>query len=96
MFIEKLRKEQLCEFFNTNNLAYFISKNMCEEENYLYVSIDWHSLGVNYRLYDFEGSTISNENEWRKFLYKIYGEEYRQEYEKYLQRIIENKLSYLK
>lgn len=65
------------------------------DEDYLYVSVDGDSMSVNYRLYDFEGSTVANETKWRRFLYEIFGETYKQEYEKFLKSEMEDKLSCL-
>lgn len=94
MFIEQLTIEQLCEFFKPKCGS--LHSHMCVEsrtkKEHLYVSID----NNNYRLYDFEGSTVSKENEWRNFLYNIFGEEYKVEYEKYLQAQTTLKLSNLK
>lgn len=95
MFIEKLTTEQICDFFKTKHLSHFISKSMYEEANHLYVSIDGDSMSINCRLYDFEGSTVENEDKWRNFLYGIFGEVYKQEYEKFLKSEIEYKLSCL-
>ena len=94
MFIENFTKQQLCGFFKTNYLSYFISSSVYDED-YLYVSVDGNSMSINYRLYDFEGSTVSSEDKWRKFLYKIFGETYKQEYENYLKSEMEYKLSCL-
>ena len=99
MFVEKLTKEQLCKFFAEEkydlsylqkNLTNFMSHGYNGEE-YLYVSISGESMSVNNRLYDFEGSTV-DETRWRRFLYEIYGEEYKNEYEKYLKEDMSLKL----
>lgn len=95
MFIERLTKEQLCSFFKTKDLSYFVSSGLYEEEAYLYVSIDGDSMSRNYRLYDFEGSTVSRQSEWRKFLYGIFGDEYKRKYKKYLYREAADKLACL-
>lgn len=95
MFIEKLTKEQLCQFFNKKHLTHFMSKDTYNEVPYLYVSISGESMSLNYRLYNFEGSTIPNEGEWRKFLFEIFGNEYKEEYKKYLQKQMDTKLACL-
>lgn len=91
MFVEKLTKEQLCDFFKTKHLSHFMSSSVYGED-YLYVSVDGDSMSVNYRLYDFEGSTVENESKWRNFLYSIFGEEYKAAYTEYLQEMMKEKL----
>lgn len=91
MFVDRLTKEQLSEFFEKKNLTSFMSRGYDGEE-FLYVSVDGDSMSVNYRLYDFEGSTVSSETKWRRFLYKLFGEEYKQKYEEYLKEDMSLKL----
>ena len=95
MFIERLTKEHLCEFFHKARISFYMSKSYGGEE-YLYVSYDTESMTVNNRMYDFEGSTVSSENKWREFLYSIFGQEYKDAYKAYLLSEMEEKLSYLK
>ena len=93
MFIEKLTVDDLKKFFNTQYVSCFMSKDIYGEE-YLYAStsLDEDAMTVNRRLYDFEGSTVANETKWRRFLYTKFGNEYIEEYKKYLDNKSKDKL----
>ena len=94
MFVEKLTNEQLCNFFDKKYVSFHI--DTYSKTPYLYVSYNNESMVINNRMYDFEGSTVSNETEWRNYLYSIFGEEYKNSYAEYLQKSIDEKLSNLK
>lgn len=93
MFVERLTKSQLCNFFNKENFCFFLDKSISEEDYHLYVSIDGESMSLNYRLYDFEGSKIPSETKWRRFLFETFGNEYKEAYKEYLQKQMESKLN---
>lgn len=94
MFIERLNKEQLCDFFrlegyciDEKDISFFIDGGIFNKnDEYLCVSIndDKKDVSLHYRFYDFEDSTISNEQRWRNYLYTIFGEEYKDAYKEYL------------
>lgn len=84
MFVQRLTKEQLCQFFETNSINMHVSKCMDEDEEHLYASYCPRSMNVNMRLYDFEGSTVTSETKWKKFLYGIFGQEYLNAYSQWL------------
>lgn len=97
MFIERLTNEHLCEFFGTSKVYLSLNNYVYgNEEKYLYVSYEYEghydTESKNERMYDFEGSTCSSETKWRKFLYKIFGEEYLIEYKKWLEKQMEFKI----
>ena len=105
MFIERLNKEQLCDFFrlegfliDEKDVSFFIDGGIFDKKReYLYVSIneDIQDICLHYRFYDFEGSTISKEQRWRNYLYTIFGEEYKDTYKEYLLNQIKEKLDSL-
>lgn len=88
MFIEKLSVEQVKEFLNSiypEKQGFDYSMIMPEESNpqkeYVYVNVerDRNDFNLNIRLEDYD-ATISCPNKWLKFLYKVFGEEYKQAY----------------
>lgn len=105
MFVERLTKEQIIDFFRTEgyvitnrNVTCFVQNELYHPENkYLYVCLDGDhfSIPINNRMYDFEGSTITNESKWRNFLYSIFEKEYKIAYKEYLQEEMDKKLSSL-
>ena len=97
MFVERLKEENLKFFFgDVYDLYFFIEKESRYDEKHLYCSYETkNEYTVNNRLYDFEGSTVSSETAWRRFMYSLFGEEYKQAYEKYLEEQKEMKLNEL-
>lgn len=89
MFIEKITEEQLKGFFCEDMIQSIMSHSFENKiginESYLYVT---HRTDLGHiktdRLYDFEGSTVPNENEWKQFLYDIFGEKYLNAYKVWL------------
>lgn len=104
MFVERLTKEQIIDFFHTEgyvivnrNVTCFVQNELSRSESNLYVCLDGDhfSIPINYRMYDFEGSTIANESKWRNFLYSTFGEEYKDAYRSYLLEQMDKRLNEL-
>lgn len=86
MFVERLTKEQVEKFINTIYPKKEGYKNRIEEiensEIRVYVentrsAIDYGFIVI---LGDFYTRKISSEGAWLRFLYKVFGEEYKQAY----------------
>lgn len=88
MFVEKISVNQVKEFLNeiypkTQGFEYLIimPEQTTPQSKYIYASVnnDINDFNTNLRLEDYDAN-ISRPNEWLKFLYKIFGEEYKQAY----------------
>lgn len=88
MFVEKLSVNQVKEFLNeiypeTQGFDYsmIMPKQTTPQGHYIYVNVnnERNDFNTNLRLEDYDAN-ISRPNEWLKFLYKIFGEEYKQAY----------------
>ncbi|MDF2880220.1 MAG: hypothetical protein K0R54_777 [Clostridiaceae bacterium] len=82
MFIERLKKEDLNEFFYINVSSMHISKYFDEKEEHLYITIKFGETVKNEIMYDF--SSTYADVKWRKFLYEKFGEEYKTAYSEFL------------
>jgi hypothetical protein len=75
-------------FFDRKNI---LNKNLENMANHINANNNLCSININARLYDFESIGI-NRN-WQEFLYKKFGQEYKEAYERYITNT--NKLDYL-
>lgn len=91
MFIEKIKDEQIKEFFNSN---YTSVQTIARKKDYIYVELTIDAFGPypEFKLTDFncealvnyKDSEVTVSKSWRKHLYNIFGEEYKIALEKQL------------
>ena len=94
MFVEKLTKEQLIQFFEADDVTFTLNKDLYDKP-YLYVEVEKYGIIEDLRLHDFTCTELL-ESEWKNFLYGIFKEDYKNAYRKFLEEDVEFKLSLLK
>lgn len=93
MFIQRLQPKDIVNFLGdrykhegvTTYLEYKYTNTP-----YLYVSIHLEDSVINARLYDFENPSLSGN--WQAFLYSKFGIEYKKEYIKYLDALMDKRI----
>lgn len=98
MFIEKLTREQIGNYFGTEQiLSVTMSTGPDElgiEEPIMYVTYtSEYGFEKHEKLHDFEGSRISNTLEYKRFMYDTFGDEYLSAYQKWLDARVHNEIN---
>lgn len=81
LFVQRLTDEQIREFIE----RYFPRKDRysytVDKSKYLYVTVDYNNdYDFIFRLYDYDSEGFSKPGEWIKYLYEVFGEEYKKAY----------------
>lgn len=84
MFVEKLTVNQVKEFLNEiypEEQGFDYAIDMSDDTPYICVNVDndKNDFDTNMRLEDYD-ATISWTDKWLRYLYKVFGEEYKQAY----------------